>query len=70
MDGTFKIVPEWYKDLSTRQRWGGPTVENNHPDPCTAGDISGGQHTRLLFPFLPSSSTEGDGSWDANQLHQ
>ncbi|KRX58924.1 hypothetical protein T09_2622 [Trichinella sp. T9] len=70
MDGTFKIVPEWYKDLSTRQRWGGPTVENNHPDLCTAGDISGGQHTRLLFPFLPSSSTEGDGSWDANQLHQ
>ncbi|KRY54300.1 hypothetical protein T03_6199 [Trichinella britovi] len=60
MDGTFKIVPEWYKDLSTY----------HHPDPCTAGDISGGQHTRLLFPFLPSSSTEGDGSWDANQLHQ
>ncbi|KRX37347.1 hypothetical protein T05_15055 [Trichinella murrelli] len=60
MDGTFKIVPEWYKDLFTY----------HHPDPCTAGDISGGQHARLLFPFLPSSSTEGDGSWDANQLHQ
>ncbi|KRY03527.1 hypothetical protein T12_2133 [Trichinella patagoniensis] len=41
----------------------------DRPDPCTAGDISGGKHTRLLFPFLPSSSAEGDGSWDANQLY-
>ncbi|KRZ88660.1 hypothetical protein T08_6483 [Trichinella sp. T8] len=78
MDGTFKIVPEWYKDLSTYREIFDNLIlkatalgwSYNHPDPCTAGDISGGQHTRLLFPFLPSSSTEGDGSWDANQLHQ
>ncbi|KRY42396.1 hypothetical protein T01_13651 [Trichinella spiralis] len=82
MDGTFKIVPEWYqqmftihvfiadklvplvycltvhKDLSTYRGsvGGGPSVANNRPDPCTAGDISGDPHT-----------AEGDGSWDANE---
>ncbi|KRX85501.1 hypothetical protein T06_519 [Trichinella sp. T6] len=65
MDGTFKIVPEWYQQMFTIHGFiaggsvgGGPTAANNRPDPCTAGDISAGQYTRLLFPFLPSSSAE------------
>ncbi|XP_003369209.1 putative DNA-directed RNA polymerase subunit L [Trichinella spiralis] len=76
MDGTFKIVAEWYHQIFTIHVFiadgsvgGGPSASNNRPVRCTAEYISGGQHARLLFPFLPSSSAECDGSWDAYQLY-
>ncbi|XP_003378537.1 hypothetical protein Tsp_06399 [Trichinella spiralis] len=53
-----EIPPQWRITKSDRRGsvGGGPSVANNCPDPCTAGDISGDPHT-----------AEGDGSWDANE---
>ncbi|XP_003377097.1 conserved hypothetical protein [Trichinella spiralis] len=68
MDGTFKIVSEWYQQMFTIHVFiadgsvgGGPSVANTLI-PALQGTFPGvhiyGTHT-----------AEGDGSWDANQLH-
>ncbi|KRX33270.1 hypothetical protein T09_9836 [Trichinella sp. T9] len=49
MDGTFKIVPEWYQQMFTIH-----VFIADRPDPYTASDISGDADTRLLIPFLPA----------------